>query len=124
MTRFFFILSALLLLLTGCGAPESDPDARAVLMSFFSYLRQGNYAKASTLYGGGENLAAVCKMKDAHCLKIKRVVEEKSKLLGGREFVVEFVTPSGALYAKSADGALTTQFTYTVEKEDGGYKVQ
>lgn len=124
MLKKTLIFFALTLVLTGCGTTKTDTEAQKALTDFFSYLRQGNYAKAATLYAGSDDLAQTCQLKDSHCYKVKRIVSDESKLLGGREMTVEFVTPSGALYANSGKDGLQTQFVFTVKKDGDTYKVE
>jgi len=120
--------------------------ARHALVSFFTFLHDGQYAEAEELYGGSyesmvyhnpdippEDTATLWEARCTHqtiCMYVHRIVSEKLIAPNEFEFVVEFVWMDGTLFkfgpccgATEAEMPPVWQFPYTVKKIDGEFKV-
>ncbi len=127
------------------GASAMDL-ARHTLLTFFTLLHDGRYAEAVPLYGGDydtmreqnpeippEDYAALWQAactRQSPCLLVSRIVEEKIIAQEEFEFVVEFVWIDRTLFklgpccgATEAEMPPVWQFSYTVKKVDGMFKV-
>ncbi len=120
--------------------------ARHTLLTFFTLLHDGRYSEAMLLFGGEydtmreqnpeippEDYTALWQAactRQSPCLLVSRIVEEKIITQNEFEFVVEFVWIDGTLFklgpccgATEAEMPPVWQFSYTVKKIDGLFKV-
>jgi hypothetical protein len=138
------------LLPTWTVTPEGASDlemARHTLLTFFTLLHEGRYAKTIPLYGGTydsmrsnnpeippDDYAALweaaCTVQRPACLLVANIVEEESVAQDEYKFSVEFIWIDGSLFKLGpCCGATETemppvwQFPYTVRRIDGQFKV-
>jgi dipeptidyl aminopeptidase/acylaminoacyl peptidase len=131
-------------------SPTGQEVALQSLMNFFRYLKAGQYAEASQLYGGsyeplidsnpglepGDHAALLrnaCTVNGFQCLRVRSAHLQDQAASGAEfQFKVEFSTPEGELFvrgpccgASETDMPWQSEFTFSVVRsEDGVYRVQ
>jgi hypothetical protein len=130
----------------GPFAPQGSDEAREALGAYFGALYAGDYAEAVARYGGSYEVLVGwnpdvapyaqarlfqrgCEQNGLECMRLKRIVEERTISAGEFQFVVEFLNDDGTLFKLGPVGGETsgptyTQFTYTVRNVGGEYLVQ
>lgn len=142
------LLILAILLLSACDRNANPSEsARQALISFFSELSNGDYAKAVTLYGGSYEVLANfnpdldaddhaalwkngCQINGLQCLTIRTMTFKELLESGEYIFTLEFNDPAGDLFVLEAccgENPTTTpqfQFEYrVVEGRDGKMRV-
>jgi hypothetical protein len=144
-----FVLGACSGAPTGTSAPPTvDPltEAETALSAFFEALAGGRFAEATRRYGGPydylqennpdvdpEDHAALlerwCTQNGGQCLRVLEVLR-RERYEGSRfGFTVQFAAPDGGLFevgpccGEEDTGQRTSEFLYTVEAIEGGYRI-
>ncbi len=123
---------------------SEEQTARDALLNFFTLLNEGNYDKATGLYGGtydnmrNNNLSvpetdlatlllSACEINGIQCLKPKTITLEKATSSGDFLFQVEFQNQDGSLFvrgpccgANPTDQPPQSSFDYEVTKDPQG----
>jgi hypothetical protein len=124
-------------------APDVE-SAQQALVAFFSYLHEGEYEKASALYGGGyeimrnhnpsidpDDLVALfknaCTVNGAQCLEVHQSALLDRSSPAEFRFLVEFSNEDGAIFtlgtccgSEGPSSIEQTEFIYTVRFECTG----
>jgi hypothetical protein len=118
--------------------------ARSTLISFFEFLNQQDYKRATELFGGDYRglqesntlidpqdhaalLKSGCEINGLQCLQVKRIVDEKVVSSAEYHFTVEFMNQDGSLFVRgpccggnATDFPPESQFAYIVIRNCAG----
>ncbi len=145
------ILTLLVSLLGGCQPSTARStgleQASAALQSYFQSLSEGRYADAVNLYGGSyEGLSGFnpdvslqehdrlfelgCTVNGLQCLKLNEILQSTKLDDDTYQFMVTFTGRDGQVFvlgpccgADETQMPPVSQFTYTVKRVDGRFKV-
>lgn len=127
MNKLQILLTAVLtaLWLSACTPLTDEAKARSILTSFFSYLDQGRYAEAATLYRGDYNILSEwnpeidpddyatlfemgCTVNGLQCLAVDEINAVEHSAPNVFEFYVQFKNEDGSLYLQESVDALNS----------------
>lgn len=145
------ILTCLALALGGCGQSSitdaETQQAAAALQAYFNALSQGRYAEAVELYGGSyetpqyfnpdvnpqeheQLFELVCTVNGLQCLQVHEILQSKRLDADTFSFLITFTGRDGGVFvlgpccgADETQMPPVSQFTYTVKRIDGQFKV-
>jgi hypothetical protein len=128
--------------------PTLDPaiEAEASLTTYFAALGERRYTEAQAFYGGTYDILQAnnpdvdpadhasllerwCTMNGGQCLPVLAVLSHEQTSSDSYSFVVQLADEQGALFeigpccGEPDTGQRTTDFTYTVQRLGGSYKV-